>query len=104
MIILDREDQKMAVERLEALRTEMLDRLAEMGDIIRSLSSDNRLIWERAKSYWYTSIENNLYEDSGSFLGSVVNFSDTIKELKEIIEEEETPNLEEEDPGSYFDK
>ena len=89
MIILDHEDKVLALQNLDELRNDMLNKLGEMGDIIKDLAGENRLIWERAKSYWYTSIENNLYEDSGSFLGSMVNFQDTLKELKEHVETED---------------
>ena len=88
MIILDKEDKVLALQNLDELRNEMLNKLSEMEMIIRELAGDNRLIWERARSYWYTSVENNLSEESGSFLGSMVNFQDTFKELKEHVEEE----------------
>ena len=89
MNIIDKEDRVLAVLKLEELRNNMLGNLGEMEEIIRELSRDNRLIWERARSYWHTSISNNLAEDSGSFLGSMVNFQDTVKELKEHNEEVE---------------
>ena len=89
MLILDHEDRELALERLNVLRNEMLERLGEMENLIKDLAGEDRLIWDRAKSYWYTSVENNLYEDSGSFLGSMVNFQDTLNELKEHVETED---------------
>jgi len=89
MLILDHEDRELALERLNVLRNEMLERLGEMENLIKDLAGEDRLIWDRAKSYWYTSVENNLYEDSGSFLCSMVNFQDTLNELKEHVETED---------------
>ncbi len=89
MIILDKEDKVLAVNRLEELRDNILGQLEEMKDLITELSRENHLIWERARSYWHTSITNNLAEESGSFLGCMVNFSDTVKELREHIACEE---------------
>jgi len=66
----------------------MMEQLYKMKEIIQNLAGDNRLIWERTESYWWNSVNNNLAESSGSFLGSMTNFSDTLKELKEHIEEE----------------
>ena len=89
-IILDAHDKRMAIEEMENLRNSMLGDLEQIKQLIDELTrGNNELIKERAKSYWLTSIENNLAEDSGSFLGSMTNFSDTIKELKEMVESEE---------------
>ena len=88
-IILDKHDKKMAIEEMENLRNSMLGDLEQIKQLLSELTRDRELIMERAKSYWLTSIENNLAEDSGSFLGSMVNFQDTIAELKEMVEEED---------------
>jgi len=84
--LIDSHDRKMALQDLGEARREMLAKLYEMEELIKGLSTDDPLIWERAKSYWYTSIENNLVKDCDD-LGSMVNFSHTLKELKEHIEE-----------------
>jgi len=84
--LIDSHDRKMALQDLEEARKEMLAKLYEMEELIKSLSTNDSLIWERAKSYWYTSIENNLVKDCDD-LGSMVNFSHTLKELKEHVEE-----------------
>ena len=89
-IILDKHDKKMAIQEMEDLRNSILGDLARISELINELTrEEHSLIMERAKSYWLTSIENNLSADSGSFLGCMVNFSDTIKELKEMVECEE---------------
>lgn len=89
-IIFDKHDKKMAIEEMENLRNSMLGDLEQIKNLIDELTrGENELIKERAKSYWLTSIENNLAEDSGSFLGAMVNFQDTINELKEMVESEE---------------
>ena len=89
-IILDKHDKKMAIQELEDLRNSVLGDLARISELINELTrGEYSLIMERAKSYWLTSIENNLAADSGSFLGSMVNFQDTLNELKEMIESEE---------------
>ena len=90
MIIIDKHDKKMAIQEMENLRNSMLGDLEQIKQLIDELTRGNgELIKERAKSYWLTSIENNLSADSGSFLGSMVNFQDTINELKEMVESEE---------------
>lgn len=89
MVILDKHDRKMAIQEMENLRNSMLGDLEQIKNLISELTRDRGLIMERAKSYWLTSIENNLAADSGSFLGSMVNFQDTINELKEMVESEE---------------
>lgn len=83
--ILDSHDRRYAIAELETYRDEMLEKLYQMKDLIQNLAGENRMIWERAKSYWHTSVENNLSSESGSFLGSMTNFSDTLKELKEHV-------------------
>ena len=90
IIILDKHDKKMAIQEMENLRNSMLGDLEQIKQLLSELTRENNsMIYERAKSYWLPSIENNLAEDSGSFLGSMVNFQDTIKELKEMVESEE---------------
>lgn len=86
-IILDSHDRKMALKKLEGFRNEMLEKLYEAGEIIKNLCEDNQLIWSRAESYWFNSISNNLHEMSGSSLGCMTNFSDTLKELRQHNEE-----------------
>lgn len=89
-IILDSHDKKMAIQELEDLRNSMLGDLARISELINELTREERsLIMERAKQYWLTSIENNLSAESGSFLGCMVNFQDTLKELEEMVESEE---------------
>ena len=88
-IILDKHDKRMAIQEIENLRNSMLGDLEQIKQLIDELTRENELIKERAKAYWLTSIENNLAEDSGSFLGSMVNFQDTLNELKEMVESEE---------------
>lgn len=88
-IILDKHDKRMAIQEIENLRNSMLGDLEQIKQLIDELTRENELIKERAKSYWLTSIENNLAEDSDSFLGSMVNFQDTVNELKEMVESEE---------------
>jgi hypothetical protein len=86
-VILDEHDRRYALQELENCRDEMLQKLYEAGEIIKNLCEKDRMIWTRAESYWFNSISNNLHEESGSFLGSMTNFSDTLKELKEHVEE-----------------
>ena len=86
-VILDEHDRRYALQELETCREEMLQKLYEAGEIIKNLCEKDRMIWTRAESYWFNSISNNLHEESGSFLGSMTNFSDTLKELKEHVEE-----------------
>lgn len=90
MIIFDKEDKLLALQNMEELRDEILAKLGEIEMIIDQVQGENRMILTRAKSYWLTSVENNLHEDSGSFLGSMVNFSDTMKELREMVDQEES--------------
>jgi len=90
----------MALEELDIARNEMLEKLAQMKELIQNLSVMDRMIWERAKSYWFTSIKNNL--EGG--LGSMVDFESTLKELKDHVRECDAGAYDEEDPGSYFDK
>jgi len=87
MIILDSHDRRMALQELEEYRNEMLEKLGQMKETIRDLCEKDRLIYERAKSYWLTSIENNLSADSRDFLGSMVNFQNTYDELVEHVKD-----------------
>lgn len=86
-IILDKHDRRMALQELEECRNEMLEKLYQAGEIIKNLCEKDPIIWKRAESYWFNSISNNLHEESGSFLGCMTNFSDTLKELKQHVEE-----------------
>ncbi len=86
-IILDEHDRRHALAELETCRDEMLEKLSEAKELIKNLCEKDRMILTRAESYWLTSIENNLSSESGSFLGCMVNFSDTFKELQEHVKE-----------------
>ncbi len=103
MIILEKEDKELALRNLEELRQEILCKLGEMEQIIRELAGENYLIWERARSYWHTSVWNNLDSESGSFLGSMVNFEDTLRELKEHVEIDEGEGEEKQADDYYPD-
>ena len=84
MIVLDRHDKLLALDRMIELRDEMMERLGEMQQIIQEIAGheDKGLTWERARSYWYTQIENNLM--GGMF--SMCDFDATMKDLKEVID------------------
>ena len=89
-MIKTKEEQRIALHQLELLRDEMTENLREMEDIIIQLTSNNNpAILTRAKSYWMNNIACSLTERPGSFVGSMVNFFDTMKELEEIVECEE---------------
>lgn len=83
-MILDKNDKLMALDRMIELRDEMMERLGEMGQIIQEIAGpeDFGQSWARARSYWYTQIENNLM--GGMF--SMCDFDATMKDLKEIID------------------
>ncbi len=87
-MILNKEEREMAFEKLDNLRNEMLENLSEMEEIIKELAGENRMVFERAKAYWHTHVKNNLSADADSFLGSMINFESTFKELKEQYEED----------------
>jgi len=86
-VILDEIDRRHALEELEECRNEALEKLHQMKDLIRNLCEKDCMIWDRAKAYWFTSVEQNLSAESGSFLGSMTNFEETLKELKEHVKE-----------------
>ncbi len=50
----------MSLNRLEEIQQEMQALLEEAGDIVRRNCS--KFLWERAKAYWYTAIDNSLSE------------------------------------------
>ena len=90
------------IRELLELRDQVVEKLYDMRSIIRQLD-DHGMITERATSYWIPNTITNLTNDHEWLSrGSMINFGDTIKELRELIGEEETE--EEGDPGSYFEK
>jgi hypothetical protein len=90
------------IRELLELRDQVVEKLYDMRSIIRQLDPGD-LILQRATSYWIPNTITNLTNDHEWIGGgSMIVFDDTIKELRELIGEEETE--EEGDPGSYFEK
>ena len=81
-----REDILASVKELIELRDEVVDRLYQMRELIRSIDS-TRMIFERANSYWIPNSITNLTEGHEWLSrGSMVNFDDTIRELEDLME------------------
>ena len=89
-MIINLDDKKEALRELDFLRNEMLEHLGQMKELIRSIAGreDRGMCLERARAYWLMSVENNLSAESGSFLGSMVNFESTLTDLREVIDSE----------------
>ena len=81
-----REDIVVSVKELIELRDEVVDRLYQMRELIRSIDS-TRMIFERANSYWIPNTITNLTQGHEWLSrGSMVNFDDTICELEDLME------------------
>lgn len=81
-----REDIVVSVKELIQLRDEVVDRLYQMRELIRSIDS-TRMIFERANSYWIPNTITNLIQGHEWLTrGSMVNFDDTIGELEDLME------------------
>jgi hypothetical protein len=91
---MDKERIKEGINELLELRDSEVEKLYEMRTIIRQLDPHD-MITERATSYWLPNTIMNLTEDHEWMgRGSMVNFDDTIRELKELIGEEHDENEE----------
>ena len=81
-----KEDIVETVKELIELRDEVVDRLYQMREHIRSIDS-TRMIFERANSYWIPNTITNLIQGHEWLSrGSMVNFDDTISELEDLME------------------
>ncbi len=84
------------IRELLELRDSVVEKLYEMRTIIRQLDPSG-MITSRATSYWIPNTITNLTDDHEWLSrGSMINFKDTISDLRELIGEEET---EEEEAG-----
>ncbi len=66
--------------RLIEIQEEMINLLSEAKDLIRC--SDNKMAYERAKSYWMAHVEMGLSNDHYYASSSMCSMEDTIKELE----------------------
>ena len=78
------------IRQMFCLRDEALEKLAEIEFLIKEIAGpeDRGMAHERARAYWLSHVEANLSSEPGSFQGSMVNFEDTINDLREIIDSE----------------
>jgi hypothetical protein len=85
------------IRELLELRDSVVEKLYDMRSIIRQLDGHDGMIIQRATSYWIPNTITNLTDDHEWLSrGSMINFKDTISDLRELIGEEET---EEEEAG-----
>ena len=70
-------------ERLNEIKEQMLELLAEAKDLI-----PEGMTKERAKCYWYAHIKTALLKEHEYLGGSLVTMDDTINELDEESEED----------------
>jgi hypothetical protein len=68
------------VERLQEIQEEMLALLDEAKDILRR--SDNKFLYEQARSYWLAHIKTALTNNHDYLGGSMVTMEDTIHGLE----------------------
>jgi len=81
-----REDIVDSIRELVQLRDEVVDRLYQMRELIRSIDS-TRMIFERANSYWIpNTITNLITGHEWLSRGSMINFDDTISELEDLMD------------------
>lgn len=66
--------------RLEEIQAEMGRLVEEAGGILRRAGGQP---YERARAYWLAHIEMALTKEHGYLGGSMVTFSDTLRELRE---------------------
>ena len=74
------------IERLIEIQGEMLELLGEAADLLRGITGDDRMIFERADAYWLAHIRMALTKDHGFLGGSMVDMDDTIEELEKAAE------------------
>ena len=70
-------------ERLNEIKEQMLELLAEAKDLI-----PEGMTKERAKCYWYAHIKTALLKEHEYLGGSLITMDDTINELDEESEED----------------
>lgn len=81
-----REDIIACVRELIEMRDEVVDRLYQMRELIRSID-DTGMIFERANSYWIPNTITNLISGHEWLSrGSMINFEDTIRELEDLMD------------------
>jgi hypothetical protein len=73
------------IEHLFEIKEQMSELLFEAEQIIRQAANDvgDRIIYQRAKSYWLAHIATALSKESEYLGGSMSTFEDTIEELEE---------------------
>lgn len=77
---------EVSIRELVQLRDEVIDRLYQMRELIRSIDN-TRMIFERANSYWIPNTITNLIQGHEWLSrGSIINFDDTIGELEDLME------------------
>lgn len=76
------------IDRLEAIRFEMLKLLDEAEDLVKSMAKEagDRIIAERAHSYWVGHIKSALGDEEYEG-GSATTLMDTIEELRTAEQE-----------------
>lgn len=67
------------VERLKEIKDQMKELVEEARNILRV--SDDKMIWERAKSYWIPELYMALDKDQDYLGGCMVTMEDTIEAL-----------------------
>ena len=76
------------IRELLELRDSVVEKLYDMRSKIRQIDPHG-MIAERATSYWIPNTITNLTKDHECLSGgSMINFDDTIRDLKELIGEE----------------
>jgi len=81
-----REDILDSIRELVQLRDEVVDRLYQMRELIRSIDN-TRMIFERANSYWIPNTITNLISGHEWLSrGSMINFEDTVHELEDLMD------------------
>ena len=73
------------IRRLEHIKDRMEELIGEAKDLVRSA---DRSIYARAKGYWIAHIIMNLSKSHEYMGGSGCTMEETIKELKQLVEDE----------------
>jgi hypothetical protein len=73
-----------AANELREIQEEMLELLERAKSVVKQGSTGNRLVYERAKSYWLAHAEMALTKNHGYLGNSGVDMDDTIEELEAL--------------------
>jgi hypothetical protein len=77
-----------AANELREIQEEMLDLLERAKSVVKRGSTSNRMVYDRALSYWLAHAQMALTKRHDYLGSSTVDMDDTIEELEELYREQ----------------